>query len=599
MKGAWAVVAVLAGMLTSGCIGSDSAGPTSDADDTPCVHPYPCGDGLHWPVDLAGPFDVLTAQSYDVIMDDGIPINIAVFLPDVPAGTRVPAVLQASPYSSTCSPEIAIRTGGEVICEPANHDPATLAFDHEFPRRLVENGTAFVHMDVRGTGQSSGCFSYNSPRENLDIGLVIDHVAEADWSNGRIGMFGLSYMGSTPWFGALQERDALKAILVAGIVVDEYFAAYTPNGAQEAPGNVPGPDLLWAGFAYPPPLGAGPEHVPTYAQQAPERVCPDTAQVTAYDATKHMTDARNRDFHEERRALGQLDEITAAVMVNQGLRDFPAHYFQDDYIWPHITAPKSMMLGQWRHEFPSSEQLGPHPYNDSWLAMAVGWFDYWLKGVGPVPTLDEVTFQEPNRDWHRDPEWPPSSSRIERLTFEELSLLADADSFIADHDTASHRPEPGCPIDEAEGLVLKIDAPASLLAGNPYFELVLESNLPGGVVSVNLHAGDECTYDNWLVGGGADLRFIDDPWQGSDFPTNSKTMVRVDIMNAVHRFDEGDSLLIVISGLGHFGYTGQPYAPTITVHPESSFLVPLLEGTWNGEDAGPYVPPPHVQEAVA
>ena len=58
---------------------------------------------------------------------------------------------------------------------------------------------AVAIFNVRGTGNSGGCFSWLGPAEQRDQAFLVEWLAKRPWSNGRIGMMGLSYHGTTPW----------------------------------------------------------------------------------------------------------------------------------------------------------------------------------------------------------------------------------------------------------------------------------------------------------------------------------------------------------------------------------------------------------------
>jgi len=54
----------------------------------------------------------------------------------------------------------------------------------------VEQGYAYVHADVRGTGISGGEFGFLSRAEQLDLHDVIEWIARQKWSNGKVGASG-------------------------------------------------------------------------------------------------------------------------------------------------------------------------------------------------------------------------------------------------------------------------------------------------------------------------------------------------------------------------------------------------------------------------
>jgi predicted acyl esterase len=67
-------------------------------------------------------------------------------------------------------------------------------------------------MDLRGTGKSTGCLDHLGPNDAKDMKLVIEWLAQQPWSNGRVGMTGHSYVGSTPIAAAAMRPKGLTTI---------------------------------------------------------------------------------------------------------------------------------------------------------------------------------------------------------------------------------------------------------------------------------------------------------------------------------------------------------------------------------------------------
>src|SRR5713226_6402271 len=105
-------------------------------------------------------------------------------------------------------------------------------------RRAASHGYAGVVGLTRGKGCSP-----DKPvpyvHDGSDAAAVIDWIAGQTWSDGRVGMYGGSYNGFTPWAAAKHAPKALKAILV---------------GAPVAPGiDVPMEGNVFWNFVYPSP----------------------------------------------------------------------------------------------------------------------------------------------------------------------------------------------------------------------------------------------------------------------------------------------------------------------------------------------------------
>jgi uncharacterized protein len=72
---------------------------------------------------------------------------------------------------------------------------------------------AVVMVDLRGTGRSTGCLDHLGPNDANDLKTIIEWAAQQEWSNGRVGLTGHSYVGSTPSVAAAQDPEGLATIV--------------------------------------------------------------------------------------------------------------------------------------------------------------------------------------------------------------------------------------------------------------------------------------------------------------------------------------------------------------------------------------------------
>ncbi|WP_234391207.1 CocE/NonD family hydrolase [Nocardia suismassiliense] len=79
-------------------------------------------------------------------------------------------------------------------------------------RSLIQSGYTQVVVDVRGTGFSQGTLSFFGAREQQDTVEVIDWAARQPWSDGNVGMTGVSYSAVNQIQAADKQPPALKAI---------------------------------------------------------------------------------------------------------------------------------------------------------------------------------------------------------------------------------------------------------------------------------------------------------------------------------------------------------------------------------------------------
>ena len=123
-------------------------------------------------------------------MDDGVRIALTLHFPDTPPPW--PVVFEARPYRKD------------------DLSDATSIY-----RRLCDEGNlAVCRADVRGTGSSEGdAVDEYTARELQDHVATIAWLAEQEWSNGNVGMYGTSYSGFNSLQVAALRPPALKAII--------------------------------------------------------------------------------------------------------------------------------------------------------------------------------------------------------------------------------------------------------------------------------------------------------------------------------------------------------------------------------------------------
>jgi putative CocE/NonD family hydrolase len=99
------------------------------------------------------------------------------------------------------------------------------------PKWFASQGYVVVLLDVLGTGSSEGGWESLSQREIEPIAWIIDKwIPEQPWSNGKVGMYGPSYMGITTYLTAGQRPKHLKAIFPGKAMADAYRDIFFQGG---------------------------------------------------------------------------------------------------------------------------------------------------------------------------------------------------------------------------------------------------------------------------------------------------------------------------------------------------------------------------------
>jgi putative CocE/NonD family hydrolase len=104
-------------------------------------------------------------------MRDGVQLHGTLFLPR-DMQEPLPVVMMRNPYNGAAGP----------------------AFWDGLCADLARRGYAVINQDVRGTGKSEGEFA-PFLQEGPDGYVSVEWAAEQTWSNGKVGLWGISYLG--------------------------------------------------------------------------------------------------------------------------------------------------------------------------------------------------------------------------------------------------------------------------------------------------------------------------------------------------------------------------------------------------------------------
>ena len=596
------VVGLVIATAVSGCFPLGLLGPSvpatyatvGGADEggaAACEHPYPCGD--EWPDGVEGPFARGPRIHVPILAQDNVTLDGYVWLPALPEGVGAPVVLTSQPYAGQCSipPAIGVLPSCMWAINHASFVGSWFWVQHHYDE-LLDAGYAIAVYSVRGTGASGGCFDLLGPLESRDQATIISYLANQTWSNGRVAMWGASYMGATAWEGAVEGPLALKTVVPAASVPDFYLTSATPNGALRRDGG-----WYFAGYTFAqgiaPPGGAWVNDFLAWEERTAAGPCVESVSAMLATLNAQAMDDRDGDFYEPRRITHRFANVTAAVFVIHGFQETYSQTFQEDRFWETLpaTVPKRMLLGQWGHVVPATNGTGGDLGPD-----LVTWFDYWLKGQGEPNRVGVVDYQDTSLAWHDDTAWPPAAAA------EETHALASGDyapdprvpstTFVA---TSTGEIAPRCnpsiygPRPTSVDYVGPALTEPTLLSGNARADLVVSSDLPGGTIAADLYRvppnyacsgeGTRPTGLEWIARGAADLRFVDGGYQGSDFPLGAARTVRIDFSSAARHLMPGDSVALVLTGGGSWGAMGIPYEPSITIHPGSTLTLPMAEAS--------------------
>ena len=152
-------------------------------------------------------------EDVSIAVRDGTSIGARVYRPE--GAGPYPALLAAAPYRFDnnilpASPQFLWRETGPI----------------DF---YADNGYAYVHMDVRGSGRSAGSFGFLDRKDQEDLYDVIEWIGRQPWCNGRVGGIGQSYFCMLQWFMGAMSPPSL-ACLGAHDGLSDIYRAGTHHG---------------------------------------------------------------------------------------------------------------------------------------------------------------------------------------------------------------------------------------------------------------------------------------------------------------------------------------------------------------------------------
>ena len=353
--------------------------------------------------------------------------------PNVPAGVKVPTIMDASPYFNTLgrgynselkTPFDPTIPAGGPLCSGCPQVP----FPEWLAGFFVPRGYAVALMDLRGTRNSTGCEVYGAGQEATDAVNVVDWIADQPWSNGKAGMIGGSYDGTIangaaalyPSIGKHHNPDALAAIVPIR-AIDRWYDYQFFNGV-EANGQNADPELFTAALPSIDNPNSGPTGDPLYpADLAQRHACPAISSTVDAQYAAPYQDAAS-PFWSDRDFLQHAPTWHAATFFIHGLYDFNVKTMNSGQLWSALPAsvPKKLWYFNGDHADPDvptaadaqkAGELVPFPFHDMFETEVHRWFLQFLKGVdaGALAT-PAVEVQRDDGHWDSYGQYPTDPS---------------------------------------------------------------------------------------------------------------------------------------------------------------------------------------------
>ena len=332
-----------------------------------------------------------------ITLADGTRLAARIWMPDGAQAAPVPAVLEYLPYRK--------RDG------TAPRDEST------YPS-FAEAGIAGIRVDIRGSGESDGVSDGEyTPRELSDACEVIAWIAAQPWSNGSVGMMGISWGGFNALQVAALRPAALKAVISIASTVDRYNDdIHYKNGCQLSA------QLSWAGtmFAY---LSRPPD--PALVGDRWKEMWLDRLENEPFLMAEWLSHQRRDEFWQHGSICEDFSAVQVPALVIAG--------WADGYRNTPLAAVEGMpenakaLIGPWVHKYPHF--AWPKPRHD-FIGEAIAWWNRWLReepnGVEELPQVRAYILDgpKPMLPRYEDPGFWIAKERWQEPEF--LSLSVDA-----------------------------------------------------------------------------------------------------------------------------------------------------------------------------
>lgn len=415
-----------------------------------------------------------------ISLDDGVRLSVTYYIPQTDSvNTRYPVLLEMLPYRK---------------------EDLSKAWAHPHYDYFASQGIALAKVDMRGTGSSEGALPTReySAQEIDDAVEVIAKLADQPWSNGNVGMWGISWGGFNSIQVAMRNPPQLKAILAAhasddlyrndinytdGLFgIDEYILSINHmNGFMQSPGY---------------------EIDESYFENRFDR------EPWLFEMMRNSID---NEFWRGGSLRWHYQDLKIPVYLIGGLLDG----YRDTL--PHVlensNVPVRAILGPWPHAWPDSASPGP---TWEWREDASRWWKHWLgEPSAKDPEFESNSFRFYQRSgntadaslsalngrWFQT-QWPLPSDQTMAMEFYPSrgnTLQANSNNFTATEASLNRVTSTGIELGEWWGELLP-DMSAidneSLVFDSKAFENPLAVL---GEARVNLLAASDTADGHWIV----------------------------------------------------------------------------------------------------
>jgi len=358
----------------------------------------------------AQPYRVIIHHGVAATMRDSVKLVADIYQPE--ADAKFPVLLQRTPYNRAGAAESAAA--------------------------MAAHGYVVIVQDTRGRFDSQGEF-YPFRYESQDGYDAVEWAARLPYADGKVGMFGGSYVGATQMLAAMASPPHLVAIQPY-VTASEYYDGWTyQNGAlmqwfasSWASGLATDTLRRKAGGLEDPKSWV--EHLPVESYRMLE--LPPVSALAPYFAD-WVAHERDDDYWRPWKISGHYAEMKVKALHAGGWHDIFLKGTIQNYVGMRGASParadQHLLLGPWAHADTSPEgKIGDVTFGKNAVLDTDGtilrWYDYALKGV-----RNEYATGAPVRifimganAWRDEREFPLARTRYTKYYLRQGGLAADA-----------------------------------------------------------------------------------------------------------------------------------------------------------------------------
>ncbi|MCP2504783.1 MAG: CocE/NonD family hydrolase [Candidatus Poseidoniaceae archaeon] len=420
----WLILFVMMAASLSGCFGEqkiDDGGVTAPYD----VYPEPwersemqyVDTDIYSRVTNNGSYGIDVVQSIFVAVpsitaaDGGSGITGGA---EVHLGLWLPVIEGCDWTSANLSSDCQVPVIAEVGPYYNDGDVDALTPADRLGKFLIENyvphGYGVAQVSVFGTGESNHCMDLMGTDEQRGIDAAVTWLGTQPWSNGKVGMIGKSYDGSTPWQAATFGNPHLATIVPMSGLIGVHELMWR-NGSMEARGMIMHNGVYGS-------FGVDGD------TEDPENLCEGYVEGYVNGPAAYlsggMVEYAGNTYWTERSFLDRvIENYNGSVYNIQGMQDWNVD--------PHMAFPTHQLIeaagieaktlaGQWNHNYPDRQdhvdlpvgegaEAFPYTQRWDWADEMLYWFDWYLKGEGRAPTLG-VEMQDNRGGWRFESTYP-------------------------------------------------------------------------------------------------------------------------------------------------------------------------------------------------